>query len=153
VQPRITTDNQAKHNLFVFGIGYRYLAGNNQAPENRIEVDGTPQFPLPLRIQAGDRNRIDLRFIEGSEFSWRYRNRLNAQRTIKVHHFIFSPYAQGEVFYSSSTQSWNKTTYQFGADMPWGKRFDFELYFEHDNNTSSVPNHVNAFGITTNIYF
>lgn len=111
----------------MFGIGYRDLAGINQAPENRLELDATPQFPLPWRIQAGDRSRVDLRFIEGSGFSWRYRNRLNAQRTFRIHQFVFSPYAQAEVFYSSTTESWNKTTVQFGADGPFRKRFDFEL--------------------------
>src|SRR5208283_3630777 len=89
VKPVIATPNEAKNNLLVFGVGYRYLAGINQAPENRIEIDAAPQIPLPLGIQASDRNRIDLRFIEGKAFSWRYRNRLNVQRTFKVHRFVF----------------------------------------------------------------
>lgn len=153
LKPRITTNNEAKSNLLVFGIGYRYLAGINQTPENRIELDATPQFPLPWRIQAGDRSRIDLRFIEGSGFSWRYRNRLSAQRTFKVHRFTFSPYAQGEIFYSSSSGSWNKTIYQFGADFPLRKHFDFEPYYEHDNDVGSIPDHVNALGLTVSVYF
>ena len=153
LQPKVTTNNEGKKNLLVFGVGYRYLAGINQAAENRIELDFTPQASLPWGILVGDRNRFDLRFIDGSGFSWRYRNRLNAQRTFKIHRFVFSPYAQGEVFYSSSAGSWNKTTYQFGADMPFGKRFDLELYYERDNNVGSVPQHVNAFGFNPSIYF
>jgi hypothetical protein len=153
VRPVLTTPNEANNNLLVFGVGYRYLAGVNQTPENRLEVDVAPQFPLPLGIQASDRSRVDLRFIEGSAFSWRYRNRINLQRTFKVHRFVFSPYAQTEFFYSSNPGSWNKTTYQFGSDFPFGKRFDFELYFERDKNVGSIPNQVNAFGLTTYIYF
>lgn len=153
VRPVLTTSNEAKNNLLVFGVGYRYLAGINQAPENRIELDFAPQFHLPLGLQAGDRNRIDLRFIEGSAFSWRYRNQISLQRTFTVHRFVFSPYAQGEFFYSSSSGSWNKTTFQVGSDFPFRKHFDFELYYEHDNNVGSVPNQVNAFGVTTYIYF
>ena len=153
LQPSLTTNNQATKSALVFGIGYRYLAGINQAAENRIQLDFTPQFHLPWRIQGGDRNRMDLRFISGSPFSWRYRNRLKAQRTFKIRRFVFSPHAQCEIFYSSSTQSWNKNTYQFGADMPLRKHFSFELYYEHDNNTASTPAHVNAFGLTTSIYF
>jgi hypothetical protein len=49
----VTTPNEAKKNLLVFGVGYRYLAGINQAPETRIEIDFTPRFRLPLGIQAG----------------------------------------------------------------------------------------------------
>jgi hypothetical protein len=152
-RPLLTSNNQAKSNFLVFGVGYRYLAGINQATENRIQLDFTPQFPLFWGIQAGDRNRIDLRFIESSGFYWRYRNRLNAQRTFKIRRFMISPYAQGEIFYSSATESWNKTTYQFGADLPFRKHFDFEPYYEHDNNVGQSPNHVNAFGLTTSIYF
>lgn len=153
IKPALATNNQANNNLLVFGVGYRYIAGINQAPENRIELDFTPRFPLPWRIQGRDRNRLDLRFIQGSPFSWRYRNRLGAQRTFKIHRFVFSPYAQGEVFYYSNTQSWSKATYQFGADIPVRKRFTFDPYYEHDNNTGATPAHVNAFGLTTNIYF
>jgi hypothetical protein len=153
VRPVLTTPNEAKNNSLVFGVGYRYLAGINQAPENRIEIDFTPQVPLPLGLQASDRSRVDVRFIEGAGTSWRYRNRINLQRTFTIQRFVFSPYGQGEFFYSSSSGSWNKTTYQFGANFPFRKHFDFELYYEHDNNIGSTPNRVNAFGITTYIYF
>jgi hypothetical protein len=153
VRPVLTTPNEAQNHSLVFGVGYRYLAGINQAPENRIELDVAPQFHLPLSIQASDRNRIDLRFIEGSGFFWRYRNQISLQRTFKVNRFVFSPYAQGEVFYSSKSESWNKTTFQVGADFPFRKHFDFELYYEHDNNIGSMPNQVNAFGLTAYIYF
>ena len=153
VHPVLATNNQANNNFLVFGVGYRYLAGINQAAENRIELDFTPRFPLFWRIQGADRNRFDLRWIQGSPFAWRYRNRLQVQRTFRLRHFVFSPYAQGEVYYSSSVQSWNKTTFQFGADIPCRKHFGFEPYFEHDNNTGSNPAHVNAFGLTTDIYF
>ena len=153
VQPRLTTTNEAKNHLLVFGAGYRYLAAINQAPENRIELDVTPQIPLPFGFQAGDRSRIDLRFIEGSGFFWRYRNCISLQRTLTFHHFVFSPYAQGEFFYSSSASSWNKTTAQFGADVPVRKYLVLELYYEHDNNVGSTPNQVNALGMTAYIYF
>lgn len=153
VRPVLSTPNDARNNFLVFGVGYRYVAGINQPSENRIGLDFAPQFPLPLGIQADDRSRIDLRFIEGSDFSWRYRNRITVQRTFKVSRFVFSPYAQGEFFYSSSSKSWNKTTFQAGADFPFRKHFDFELYYERDNNVGSTPNTVNAFGLTAYIYF
>ena len=153
VKPKLSTSNEADNHLLVFGVGYRYLAGINQAPENRIGLDVTPHIPLPLGLQASDRSRVDLRFIEGSGFFWRYRNCISLQRTFTVHRLVFSPYAQGEFFYSSSSGSWNKTTFQVGSDFPFRKHFDFELYYEHDNNIGSIPNQVNAFGVTTYIYF
>ena len=153
VRPVLSTPNEAQNHSLVFGVGYRYLAGINQAPENRIELDFAPQIHLPLGIQASDRNRIDLRFIENSGFFWRYRNQISLQRTFKIGRFTFSPYAQGEFFYSSSSASWNKTTFQAGADFPVRKHFVFEPYYERDKNNTSVPNTVNAFGLTAYIYF
>jgi hypothetical protein len=152
VQPRLSTLNREKDHLLAFGIGYRYLAGLNQAPENRAEFDVTPQIPLPWKMQLAVRSRIDLRFIEGSDFSWRYRNRPVLQRSFKMHGFVFSPYAQVEFFYSSASASWNKTTYQAGVDIPAGKHFSFEPYYERDNNKLSTPNRVNAYGLTVSIY-
>ena len=153
VTPRLTTPNRAKDNLLVLGAGYKYLAGINQEPENRIELDFTTQLPLPGRILLADRNRVDLRFIQASDFTWRYRNSLSAQRTLKIHRFVFSPYAQVEVYYSRSANSWNKTTVQAGVDLPFGKRFDIQPYYERDNNIGSTPRYVNAFGLTAGLHF
>lgn len=153
VQPRLSTLNTEKDHLLAFGIGYRYIAGLNQAPENKAEFDVTPQFPFPWKMPMGDRTRIDLRFIQGSSFSWRYRNRLSVQWSFKARRLTYSPYAQVEIFYSSASASWNKTTYQAGVDIPDGKHFDFEPYYERDNNKLSTPNHVNAIGLTFSIYF
>jgi Protein of unknown function (DUF2490) len=153
VHPRLTTPNTAKDHLLTFGGGYLYLAGVNQAAENRIVLDATPQIPLPWSLQASDRNRVDLRSVEGSGFSWRYRNCVTVQRTFKIQHLVFSPYAQAEFYYSRDSRSWNKTTLQTGVDIPLGKRFDFEPYYGHDNNKGSSPNHVNAVRLTLSIYF
>jgi hypothetical protein len=106
-----------------------------------------------VKRKKGGRTRIDLRFIQWSSFSWRYRNRPSTQRSVKVRHLTYSPYAQGEFFYSSASTSWNKTMNQFGVDMPAGKHFGFEPYCERDHNIGSTPNHVNAYGLTASIYF
>jgi hypothetical protein len=153
VRPRRSTLKEENDHLLSFGVGYRYLAGINQETENRVELDVTPHFPLPWKLQAASRNRVDLRFIQGSEFSWRYRNQLTLQRSMRINRFSFSPYAQGEFFYSSASTSWNKITLQAGADIPVGKHLEFEPYFERDHNIGSTPEHVNAVGLTTSIYF
>ena len=51
---------------------------------------------------------------------------------------LFSPYAQGEFFYSSSSESWNKTTFQADQIFRFASIFDFELSYEHDNNIGST---------------
>jgi len=90
---------------------------------------------------------------KGHEVASTFLYRPSLQRSFKIHRFLFSPYAQAEFFYSSASASWNKTTYQVGVDVPAGKHFDFEPYYERDHNIGSTPNHVNAVGLTTSIYF
>jgi hypothetical protein len=53
----------------------------------------------------------------------------------------------------SASASWNKTKYQVGVDIPAGKHFAFEPYYDRDNNKLSTPNRVNAFGLTASIFF
>jgi hypothetical protein len=153
VQPVLNTPDDAKKKMLVFGVGYNFIAGINQPYENRIEVDATPQFKLPLAIQASDRNRIDLRFIDGAAFTWRYRNSPTFQRTFKVRRLVFSPYAQAEFFRSADPRSWNKFTCQFGSDFSIRKRFVLEPYYERDDNVGSKPEYVNALGVTAYVYF
>lgn len=146
-------NDKSHNNLLVFAVGYRYIAGIDQPQENRIELDATPQWHTPWRGVLSDRNRIELRAIEGSGFSWRYRNQLTFQRTFHVHRAVVSPYARGEVYYNSVPSSWNKSTYSFGADIPIKKRFQLEPYFERDIDVGSTPDRVNAVGLILYIYF
>ena len=46
VRPVLVTPNEAQNHSLVFGVGYRYIAGIDQSPENRIELDFAPQIPL-----------------------------------------------------------------------------------------------------------
>ncbi len=153
VRPRLVTPNETKAHLLTFGIGYLFLGGANQASENRIQLEVQAQAPLPWRLQAGIRNRFEIRFIQGSGESWRYRFCPSVQRTFKIRGFSSSPYAQVEFYYNSAPGSWNKTTYQGGVDVPLGKRFDVQVYFERDDNRTSTPRYVNAVGVTSSIYF
>ena len=81
-----------------------------------------------------ERNRADLRYIDG-EFSWRYRNRLSAERTFSLRSFHFAPYLRAEVFYDSRFEKWPRTALTAGSTFPIGKHFDLEWYYEHQNDT------------------
>jgi len=150
--PLITPD-QTKTRHLVLGLGYRYLAGVDQAPENRIEADFRGQLAFPWQIFLADRNRLDFRWIEGKPFSWRYRNRATLQRTFHTGSLRFSPYAQGEVYYDITQGDWSRATYAFGADFPFLKRLSLEPYYQHDHNVGSNPANVNAVGLTLSLYF
>jgi hypothetical protein len=134
--------------MLVFGVGYRYIAGQSALREtNRIDV--TRKFtPLGADAAIAAESTFDL-LRQGT--SWRYRNRIScANLTFALR--LFPLWARG-VFYSSSSRSWNKKTFQVGSKFPFRKHFEFELYYERDDNVGSIPNAVNAFGMTAYIYF
>ena len=79
--------DESKNRLLLARIGYRYLPSyTGGSAEQRGVLEGTARFPLIGLfgdVLLSDRNRLDLRFIDG-EFSWRYRNRLSAEREFSI---------------------------------------------------------------------
>jgi hypothetical protein len=108
---------------------------------------------VPFGITLADRNRVDLRFMQGG-FSWRYRNRVAVERTFHIRKYTFDPYLRGEVWYDNLYSKCSRTLLQVGADFPITQRVSLEGYYEHQNNTSTSPNQqLNGVGIVLNLRF
>ena len=76
--------DDSKSRPFVFSVGYRYLPQANGAPStNRMEPVVTFNFPVKGKILFSDRNRGDLDWQNGG-FTWRYRNRIQFEKTMRV---------------------------------------------------------------------
>jgi hypothetical protein len=148
----IESNDSSKRQYLTFGIGYRYLTNLDKPSENRVILELTPRYYLPWGILASDRNRFELRIISGN-LTWRYRNRLNLERSFKIKFLRFTPYAQGEVYYYSQYGLWNKDSYTFGSIFPVHRRIEIKPYFQHDNDSRSSTSHVNALGLTFYLYF
>src|SRR6185369_16802048 len=134
-------------------VGYRYLPSTNAPTENRGVLEATPRYPLKFDVLLSDRYRADLRFIEG-KFSWRYRNRPTIERTVSIRSYHFSPFVRAEAFYDSNYEKWSRTTVDVGSIFPIRKRTEFEIYYEHENDTSHSPNRqIDALGFSLNFYF
>ena len=151
LRSKLLRTNETSYKLMTFGVGYRYIANIDKPAENRGIVELTARFPLPAKLQLSDRNRADLRVIQG-QFSWRYRNRNILERSFAIHKYSITPYAQAEFYYNSESDSWDKNIYQVGLNFPVHRRAELNPYYERQNNTSK-PNHVNAFGFTLSLYF
>ncbi len=151
LRSKLLRTNETSYKLLTLGVGYRYIANIDKPSENRGIVEITARFPLPARLQLSDRNRADLRVIQG-QFSWRYRNRNILERSFAIHKYPITPYGQAEFYYNSQSDSWDKKIYQFGLNFPVHHRAELNPYYERQNNTSK-PNHVNAFGFTVSLYF
>ena len=152
LRPKLRTNDSANNRFVTFRIGYQYIRNFGKPNENRIQLGLTSRFHLPWSMELAERNRFDLRVIN-DQFSWRYRNRLTLARSFTIKSFTLSPYARGEIYYYSTTGTWSKNTYSFGASFPVRQRFELEGYYERENTTGGAPPHVNGIGMTLSIYF
>ena len=144
--------DESKSRPLLLRAGYEYLPSPTSPTENRIVLEATPRYPFIHGILVTDRNRADLRFIEGV-FSWRYRNRLMIERSFKIKGYTITPYARAEVFYDSNYNKFSRTTEDLGCIFPVTKHIELENYFEHQNDTSKAPNRqVNAISLMLNLY-
>jgi len=145
--------NEAKSRLLELSVGYRYVPSPSKATVERLELVATPHFPLPDRILLTDRNRADLDWSQG-QLNWRYRNRVNLERSVRIGSYHPGPHASAEVFYLSKYHKWNTTALYAGCLLPVGKHAEFDPYYEHQNITSMTPNQrLNQFGLILNLYF
>jgi hypothetical protein len=79
--------DEARHKALQFRIGYLFGRSPGNRPDPFVEHTGTaeltPRFYLGGSFLLTDRNRIDLRFING-RFTPRYRNRLRCEHTFHM---------------------------------------------------------------------
>ncbi|HKO98703.1 MAG TPA: DUF2490 domain-containing protein [Pyrinomonadaceae bacterium] len=147
--------------------GYRHgfsLSGDEPFKEHRIIFEQTLRQPLPLQILLTDRNRQDLRWVNG-EFSARYRNRATLEREFKVLNRSLTPYGSAEVFYDSRFNTWNRNRLAVGVQISLKrglplislihpkKQLVLDIYGLRQNDSRSQPNHVNVLGIALGVYF
>jgi hypothetical protein len=134
-------------------FGYRYLQSVGDVRENRIVLEANPRFPLVWKILATDRNRGELRWIEGNS-SWRYRNRLAMEREVSTGSYAFTPYIRVEGYYDSRFNKWSATAWMTGIVFPIKKHFELEPHFQHMNDTSGSANRqVETLGLKFSMYF
>ncbi|MGA7915641.1 MAG: DUF2490 domain-containing protein [Candidatus Acidiferrales bacterium] len=145
--------DDAKSRPLVLAVGYRVVPSPGKPTINRMEPVVTFHIPITARILISDRNRGDLDWSNG-KFTWRYRNRLTAERRLTIKNYHPAPYLSAEVFYQSQYAKWSSTNFYAGCLLPVGKHVEFDPYYEHENNTGKSPNsQVNAVGVVLSLFF
>lgn len=153
-----------------FRAGYRYvfsLGEGGDHKEHRILIEQTLRLPLPAKILLSDRNREELRIING-DGSFRYRNRVTLEREFDLKRIKVTPYVSGELFYDTRFDVFNRNRMSVGVQFPILKRLkpfrdhvphlprksaSLDIYFTRQNDSRSSPNHVNAAGATLVLAF
>lgn len=145
--------DDAKSRPLVIESGYRIITAPNTANENRAIEAVTVHLPLVAGFLAYDRNRADLDWKNGV-FTWRYRNKLTFERTVPVGSYHLIPYVAAEPFYESQYKKWSATDLYAGSLFPVGRHVEFNLYYEHENDTSKHPNRQNNYvGLCLYLFF
>lgn len=129
--------------------GYRYgfsLEGDEPFQEHRTLFEQTFRVTIPWKILLSDRNREELRWVDGS-FSARYRNRLQLERDFDIGDIQFTGYGSAELYYDSRYDMFNRNRFVFGFVLPFSKHIGLDLFYARQNDSRSQPNHVNAIGI------
>ena len=146
--------DESKSRPLTFRVGYNYIPSTDGPTEQRVLLEGTGRAPFVTGTLWSNRVRVDLRFIDDSDFSWRFRDRLSVERNFKIHSFKMIPYVRVEFLYDSRYSKWSSTAVTAGSVFPIRKQSEFEVYYEHDNNTGNSPNQqVNALGLALSLYF
>jgi hypothetical protein len=144
--------DDAKKRPLVFESGYRIITAPNTPVTNRAQEAVTFHFPFALGILFSDRNRADLDWKAGT-FTWRYRNKLTLQRTVRISTYHLTPYVAAEPFYESQYEKWSTTDLYAGCLFPVGKHVQFDAYYQHQNNTGKSPNRQEQFiGLALHLY-
>jgi hypothetical protein len=145
--------NDAKSRFLVLDAGYLYITAPNTPTDNRMVVSAASNFPLKAGFLISDRNRADLDWKNGT-FNWRYRNRFQIERTLAIPSYHLIPYVASEPYYVSQYNKWSTTALYAGCLFPVGKHVQFDLYYEHENNTGKRPNKQDKeIGLALHLYY
>jgi hypothetical protein len=145
--------DDVKSRFLVLETGYRYIIAPDAPLDNRMMTVATFNFPVNAGFRLSDRNRADLDW-KGGQFYWRYRNKLKVERTFSIYSYHLIPYIAAEPYYTSQYEKWSTTALFAGCLFPVGKHVEFNVYYEHENNTGKRPNQpVNEVGLALYLYF
>jgi hypothetical protein len=145
--------DDVKSRMLVIESGYRIITAPDTPPKNRAIEDLTFRFPFQGRVLLTDKNRADLDW-QNRSFTWRYRNKLTLQRTFTILSFHFIPYIAAEPFYESRYSKWSTTDLYAGSLFPVSDHAQFDVYYQHENNTGGNPNRQEEFvGLALHLYF
>lgn len=162
LKPIFRRDLRARDDVFrsrflSFRGGFRYitsLPGSGQPYlEHRWIVELTSRFPLPHTLVLSHTSRGEFRFISGKGFSTRYRDTMQLERDFSVGRLVFTPYINGQLYYDTRYDLWNRNRYSAGVEIPAGKRLVLDTYYLRQNDSRSTPPHINVFGLKFNLYF
>lgn len=144
-----------KQHLLVVGAIYEYSVANEQeqtSREHKIMLDATLRYDLPKKFLLSNRNRIELRWVNGDNHI-RYRNRPALERSIKLYKRDITPYIASEIFWDQRYKKWNIYKFSSGVQVPVFRRTVLEFFYERQYCSTCGTKDTNIFGLNYTIAF
>lgn len=118
---------------------------NQIAHENRISLAATVGI-RHATFTVSDRNLFERRFLPTRE-TWRYRNRVELERSIRLAHTSLRAFVWDEVFYDSAAKAWTRNRAAIGAGKAITPHLSVDLYYVHQNDSHIRPGNLNVAGM------
>ncbi len=156
LRPVLRQEDWARNKYLWARIGYDRVfkseGGVGKPSEDRGVVSLHAKYELPWNIWLEGRARGDLRWIS-SDYSTRYRLRMEATREFTVFGHPVTPYVNAEWFYDTRYDGWARTLYQAGPEVTLDKHFRFEVYLARQVERLPAAAAANALGLVAKVYF
>ncbi|HEX4945319.1 MAG TPA: DUF2490 domain-containing protein [Blastocatellia bacterium] len=120
--------------------------------ENRYFIDAALRLPLPKGFTLQDRNRAEIRDIEGKT-SWRYRNRPQLEKAFTWHDRQLTAYLSGEIFYDSRSQYWSRKQFWVGTRVPVSKHLTLDFHYSRNLDDRARPGRLHIIGVFSRFEF
>jgi hypothetical protein len=130
-------------------LGYKWsqtIQTDDPSTTNRLFTEVTTRARIGSVLMA-DRNGFDWRWVSGG-YSTRYRNRVEAQRPVKIDSYQLTPYSNCEWAYVLGRSGWSSVKCEFGAQFPVLPHLTVIPYYGILNVWQSNPLETQAFGLT-----
>jgi hypothetical protein len=137
--------------------GARYigkLAEPPDANETRVVLDAKWYQDLGNDWLLTDRNRIDIRWLEGAdEPSYRYRNRIQLEKPFTVGGTTLTGFGSFELYYDTRFDAWQRKRAILGISIPFGDSVSVDIFYGYHAETKPKIEHADAVGVAFGIYF
>ena len=146
------------HENWSFRIGARYIWKEVDPPdanETRVVLDLKWFRPLGGGWLLSDRNRIDLRRFDASDSaSFRYRNRIQMEKTLRIFSKQWTAFGSYEMYYDSRYDKWGqRNRFIGGVSVPVVEWFSVDLFYGYHVETRPRKETGGALGIALGFYF
>jgi hypothetical protein len=152
---RLRDENWKKDRYLWTRFGYVWLhSADGRDPgydERRGVIEVTGRVPLPGQVWLVNRERVDLRNINGA-FSQRYRFKLVLEREFIVCGVVTVPFAEAETSFDTRYDAWSQQFYKGGAEIILTKHWRLEANYLWQVNRYSSPARLDALGIILKMF-